>query len=116
MGIFDSRDYNDKIYGIVRLKRYEVEALEYQERTKGSVPLADRLHGLSLMADIDPLWLVGQKDGNWHGWLIAKIDTTDPEKAKKMFCQHNYDPILSLSYTDAIEEWNNKKGSWRIRI
>lgn len=117
MGLFSSRgNYDDKIYGIVLLKSYEIEALEYQQRTKGSVPLADDLHGLRHMADIDQLWLVGQKDGNWHGWSIAKIDTRDPETAKRMFCQGNYRQVLPLSYTEVIDEWYHKRGSWSARI
>ena len=110
-------DYSDKIYAIQLLKKYEVEALEYQERTKGSARLADEIHGLRNMVDAVPLWLVGQTDGSdWHGWIIAKIDTRDTETAKELYVQNRYDQILPLSYTECIDEWYDKRGSWNTRI
>lgn len=59
----DVPDYSDKIYAMHLLKRYEIEALEYQERNCGSAPLADDIRGLKNMVDAVPLWLVGQTNG-----------------------------------------------------
>lgn len=100
-GSTGKRDYSDKIYAIHLLKKYEIEALEYQERTKGSAPLADEMHGLRNIVHAVPLWLVGQTDGSsWHGWIIAKIDTRDIEEAKDMYVNNQYEQILPLSYTE----------------
>ena len=110
-------DYSDKIYGIHILKRYEIEALEFQERNSGSEPLANDIHGLRNVVDAVPLWLVGQTDGSsWHGWIIAKIDTRDIERAKQLYVRGQYDVILSLSYTNLIDEWYEKRGRWSNRI
>lgn len=110
-------DYSNKIYAIHLLKRYEIEALEYQERNFGSAPLADDIHGLRNMVDAVPLWLVGQTDGtNWHYWIIARIDTRNPERAKELYVQNQYDQILPLSYTECIDEWYEKRGRWGNRI
>ena len=113
----NKNDYCDKIYDIILLKRYEIEALEYQERTKGSALLADDIRGLSNMVDSVPLWLVGQTDEtDYHYWIIAKIDTRNVEKAKELYIRGQYDQILPLSYTHCIDEWHEKKGRWSNRI
>ena len=116
-GSRDVPDYSDKIYAMHLLKRYEIEALEYQERNCGSAPLADDIHGLRNMVDAVPLWLVGQTNGgSWHGWIIAKIDTRDSERAKELYVLGQYDQILPLSYTECIDEWYEKRGRWGNRI
>ena len=116
-GSSSRRDYSDKIYAIHLLKKYEVEALEYAERTKGSAPLADEIHGLRNVVEAVPLWLVGQTDGTpWHYWIIAKIDTRNVEEAKELYIRGRYNQILPLSYTECIDEWYEKRGHWSIRI
>lgn len=111
------RDYSDRIYAIHLLQKYEIEALEYQERMKGSIPLADDIHGLRNVVHAVPLWLVGQTDGTaWHEWIIAKIDTRDEKRARAMYAHGNYEQILLLSFTECIDEWYEKRGDWSIRI